>query len=868
MTPTAVLPAAPHSCLRQEDVGETRGQTTARCGGGLIWRVLMRGESYLNCPRAFLLASPVSVFDRRHGGRRKQWAWPSCRKGRLTALTGERRAILIMALICFLVLSSACPAVSSKITRHKSGPDLLKGRTKDVVIGSRGTIQLGRAAEVLIEDFEGFEGVWSINSIVVSGGTIYFGTSPNGGIYKYSLNQLKKIYPVESDAGELSQAKKDLSSEQPPNDVNVPQTNKSAVLLADKSKVREYLSNEHIFAMTTDVSGRLLAGISGKQCRLYRFEADKAEIIFEPNDAKGSPPCGSTKYIFAIATDDAGNIYLGTGPQGKVYMLDSFGKEAQLIYDSRDKNILSLAVGERGFVYAGSDTRGLVYKINPRTKKATVLYDSDQPEITAVLFTTEGNLHAAATSAKIVQTQTKFASQLPFAGRPEVEEPEEEEEEEEEKEGVGIGGGGFTLKIANTKKKADDDELSSKRATLRKLIKPAKASYVYRINEDGFVASIFRETAVFFCLAEEDKKLLVGTGSDAQLFAVDPASEQQAIIYKDEQASQITALTVARGDVYLGTANPAKLIKLGTGLAREGNYTSDLIDAEQPAKWGKLQIEADVPKGCKVLAASRSGNVKDINDPTFSDWTELVEVIEPVQLHCPLGRFCQYKLVLQSEDGNESPLIREVAVASSVPNLAPKVKSVSIDRIAQKEGLFKISYKTEDDNGDKLIYKIDFRKVGRTNWIELKDELEEGGFEWDSQTVEDGLYEVRVTASDERGNTTATKLTGSRISEPVVADNTGPVIAKHAIEQDDKTITLRLQVTDEFSVIGKLDYTIDSNAQWINAVPDDMVYDTTEENFTIVIEKLEAGEHIITVKISDDVGNTTYKTFEVNVDGQ
>ena len=51
-------------------------------------------------------------------------------------------------------------------------------------------------------------------------------------------------------------------------------------------------------------------------------------------------------------------------------------------------------------------------------------------------------------------------------------------------------------------------------------------------------------------------------------------------------------------------------------------------------------------------------------------------------------------------------------------------------------------------------------------------------------------------------------------------------------------------------------------------LPDDMVYDTTEEEFTIVIEKLEIGEHIITVRISDDVGNTTYKTFEVKVNSE
>ena len=67
------------------------------------------------------------------------------------------------------------------------------------------------------------------------------------------------------------------------------------------------------------------------------------------------------------------------------------------------------------------------------------------------------------------------------------------------------------------------------------------------------------------------------------------------------------------------------------------------------------------------MVASRSGNVKDVNDPTFSDWTEQVEIIEPIQLRCPLGRFCQYKLILETEDGSKTPLIREVAVASTIP---------------------------------------------------------------------------------------------------------------------------------------------------------------------------------------------------------
>ncbi|MCJ7673866.1 MAG: hypothetical protein MUO33_01800, partial [Sedimentisphaerales bacterium] len=199
------------------------------------------------------------------------------------------------------------------------------------------------------------------------------------------------------------------------------------------------------------------------------------------------------------------------------------------------------------------------------------------------------------------------------------------------------------------------------------------------------------------------------------------------------------------------------------------------------------------------------------------------------------------------------------------------VKSVSVNRVEApgKTGVFKISYKAEDDNGDKLTYTIDFRRAGRINWIELQDDIEKEDHEWDGKTVEDGRYEVRATASDARSNTTTTKLTGSRISDPVVVDNTGPEIKtveqKIDAENGKKFVTLRLQVSDQLSAIGQLQYTVDSNAEWKGTVPDDLVYDTTDEKFTIVIEDLKPGEHILAVKVQDDLGNTTYKTFEFNL---
>ena len=734
-------------------------------------------------------------------------------------------------LLCAFVPASDCRAVTSKIVRFSTSADFAKGTTEDTIVGSEGTIQLGKAWEKFLDQFED---AWSINSVVVNGGKIYIGTSPNGAIFKYSLGQLTKIYPTDQNSAETESEESSGPDTEDANTVDQ----------------KQYLSNEHIFAMALDMSGRLMAGISGDKCRLIRFEGNMVETILEPNDAR---------YIFAITTDNKGNVYLATGPEGKVYRYDPFSPAATgLLYDSTDKNILSLAVDSNGFVYAGSDTRGLIYRIDPKTKTASVLYDSGQPEITALLFA-DGQLYAAATSARMAQMEQKAPATVPLAGKTEVKAGKKNRTDQLR--------GGRKLEIPGTR--PDGDSSGQRTPPGVKLPKPSEGSHIYKITSQGYVTDIFSETVVLFCTVKQKENLLIGTGNSAQLYMLDPDTEDKAVVFEDKHASQITAIALSDDSVYLGMSNPAKLIKLSPTFAKEGTYISDLVDAGQPANWGKLQIEADIPAGCRIRVASRSGNVHDVNDPTFSQWTDPVEAAGPVQLTCPLARFCQYKLILSSDDGAQSPVVREMAVASTIPNLAPRVLAVTVGRIeaASKQGYFKIAYKGEDTNGDQLIYKIDFKKLGRSNWIELKDQLEADSFEWDGKAVEDGRYEIRVTASDERGNNPQTKLTGSRVSDPVIVDNTGPAVENVDLKVAQKEVTLKLQAVDQLSAIGKAEFTVDSNSEWKGILPDDLVFDTTDEPLTIMTGPLKPGDHTISVKVTDQVGNTTYKTFEVTIPG-
>jgi hypothetical protein len=460
----------------------------------------------------------------------------------------------------------------------------------------------------------------------------------------------------------------------------------------------------------------------------------------------------------------------------------------------------------------------------------------------------------------VVKVEQEFASNLPEPGRPESDKSQDSNSPEGK-------GGGLSLKVANREKEPPQRSPQAPRIAVRGS-QPKTTSALYRISPEGYVKTVTEKMAIFLSMAQHPKGVLIGTGNHAQLLLVDPDSEEQTMLYEDEQASQIAGLGVAGGEVFIGTANPAKLIRLRSEYAAQGTFMSDLIDAKQPAHWGKLQIDADIPAGCKVLVSSRSGNVEDVNDPTYSEWTEPVLITEPVQLTCPLGRFCQYKLILKSELGNETPLIREVAVASTIPNLAPVVQAVDVTRQRTRTGktdIYEISYKTSDDNQDTLVYTVDFRKLGRTSWIELVKDHEEDTYGWDSRTIEDGRYEIRVKASDKRSNTPDTAMTGSRVSDPVVIDNTGPEITKYNLDARNRMITLSLTTKDQFTALKKLDYAIDGNSDWLSGVPKDLVYDTTEEQFDIQVKDLDPGEHVITVRISDDLDNVTYKSFDTEV---
>ena len=151
--------------------------------------------------------------------------------------------------------------------------------------------------------------------------------------------------------------------------------------------------------------------------------------------------------------------------------------------------------------------------------------------------------------------------------------------------------------------------------------------------------------------------------------------------------------------------------------------------------------------------------------------------------------------------------------------------------------------------------------MGRKQWIRIAKELEKRQFKWNTLTVSDGRYEIKVTASDKLDNPAGRELTAGRISSVVVVDNTPPQISRMSYDLDGNTLRFHAQIEDTASVIGAVDYVLDSGENWQMALPNDGIFDSRGEHVEFEQEINEPGEHLLAVRFEDDLGNRTYRSL-------
>jgi hypothetical protein len=95
-------------------------------------------------------------------------------------------------------------------------------------------------------------------------------------------------------------------------------------------------------------------------------------------------------YVWSSAADAQGNVYLGTGHDGRIYRVGADGK-GTLFYDAAELDVTALVVGRDGSLYAGTSPDGKVYRV-AADGSAAVYFDPPDKYIWSLAVMSDGAL--------------------------------------------------------------------------------------------------------------------------------------------------------------------------------------------------------------------------------------------------------------------------------------------------------------------------------------------------------------------------------------------------------------------------------------------------------------------------------------------
>jgi hypothetical protein len=172
----------------------------------------------------------------------------------------------------------------------------------------------------------------------------------------------------------------------------------------------------------------------------------------------------------------------------------------------------------------------------------------------------------------------------------------------------------------------------------------------------------------------------------------------------------------------------------------------------------------------------------------------------------------------------------------------------------------KINWKVENPDSDQIRYRLFYRREGDKVWFSLLDpgeELTKTDYSWDTSGLPEGLYRIRVDATDELSNPPERVTRHSLESTTVVVDNTAPQLTALTLAAN------RLQgtATDEVGPILRLEFALVGKKSWYPIFPKDTVFDEPSESFDVDVSGLVPdGPHLVVVRAYDSAGNRVERT--------
>jgi sugar lactone lactonase YvrE len=597
--------------------------------------------------------------------------------------------------------------------------------------------------------------------------------------------------------------------------------------------------------------------------RIYRVDAKgQASTFFDPDD----------KYIWAMAVDPSGAVYAATGDKGVVYRITPDGK-GQPFFSSKATHAVSLALDPKGQLLVGTGSPGRVFRVDS-TGKGFLLLDTSYQEIRALRLDPKGVVYVAAQSGR-------GASEA--ASEPPPSEPIRLTPVPTVSTEI------TSISIIDVPVTPQGSAPSSAPQDRR-----GPTGAVYRVLPDGLWDQLWesRDDAPYDLALEPDGALLVATGGRGKIFrlAGDP---MRPTLLTRVTARQATMFHRLPDRTLIVTSNPGLILRMSTSRAERGSYESEVKDARMVSSWGTLSWRTITPTGTQVEISTRSGNTRT-PDEAWSDWSTAYRDANGSPIVSPKARYLQWRALFTGK--SETPVLTSVTAAYQQRNVRPEVVSItvhpsgvvfqkpfssgeteiagfddetlarrtanannplqggqSLGRSTYQKGLQTFVWKAEDANSDELVYDIYYRRQGETTWKLLKSALTESILVWDTSSVPNGSYVLKVAASDQTSNPPDTALRGERESAGFDIDNTPPDVTLGAVRREGSAILVPVEIVDGDSALSRVEYSLDAQ-RWQQIFPQDGILDARRETFLLRLDAAAAGRTLV-IRATDTMNN-------------
>jgi sugar lactone lactonase YvrE len=654
-----------------------------------------------------------------------------------------------------------------------------------------------------------------------------------------------------------------------------------------------------LWTILTAPDGTIYAG-SGNDGQVLRVRGQgKADVFFDAEELE----------VHALAQAPGGGLYVGTSPDGRIYRVDASGTSA-VFFDPPDKYIWSLAVDAKGAVYAGTGDKGVIYRITPEGK-GEPFYATKATHAMTLAFDAQGRLLAGTESpGRVFRID---ANGKPFvlldSGYSEVHRLRVDAKGVIYAAAVRGRTPGAAAASPDTPAPAADAAPTATVSTeitgitvVAESPTPAAgaarpsgpgAGAVFRITPDGASDRIWESTSdtPYDVAFDSGGDILIATGNQGKIYRLSGEAYASTLVTR-ANAEQVTTLLAERdGRLLFSTSNPGKIFRLAGDRAERGTYTSEVRDAQTVAAWGTIRWQAATPSGTRVEISTRSGNTRQ-PDETWSDWSSPYDEREGTAITSPRARYLQWRAVLVG-GRTAAPLLTSVNAAYLPRNLRPRVTSITVHppgtvfqrqfpvdpeiagfegdtpdqralaraqaaqgatlgRRSYEKGLLTFVWRADDENRDTLVYDVSYRREGDAAWKTLKQALADTILVWDTTSVANGRYVVRVEASDAPSNSPETAQRGSLESTTFDIDNTAPAITVRSVRRDGARTVIAFDVRDTDSVVLKTEYSVDGE-RWVTVYPRDGIADSRFEQFELTLDG--EGARGVTLRANDALNN-------------